>query len=70
MAKEVPPLLIFIGFLTSALYITQSGKFLSAKAGLRYLITYGLQTLAITMVVTSIVIPCIVSDYCIGRKKD
>ena len=32
------------------------GEFLSAKAGLGYLITYGSQTFAMTMVVTSIVI--------------
>ena len=37
------------------------GEFLSAKAGLGYLITYGSQTFAMTMVVTSIVILCIVS---------
>ena len=41
--------------------ITPSGEFLSAKAGLGYLITYGSQTFAMTMVVTSIVILCIVS---------
>lgn len=37
------------------------GEFLSAKAGLGYLITYGSQTFAMTMVVTSIVVLCIVS---------
>lgn len=37
------------------------GEFLSAKAGLGYLITYGSQTFAMTMVVTSIVILCMVS---------
>ncbi len=37
------------------------GEFLSARAGLGYLITYGSQTFAMTMVVTSIVILCIVS---------
>lgn len=37
------------------------GEFLSAKAGLGYLITYGSQTFAMTMVVTSIVILCILS---------
>lgn len=37
------------------------GEFLSSKAGLGYLITYGSQTFAMTMVVTSIVILCIVS---------
>lgn len=37
------------------------GEFLAAKAGLGYLITYGSQTFAMTMVVTSIVILCLVS---------
>lgn len=37
------------------------GEFLAAKAGLGYLITYGSQTFAMTMVVTSIVILCVVS---------
>ena len=37
-------------------------NFQSAKAGLGYLITYGSQTFAMTMVVTSIVILCIVSS--------
>lgn len=37
------------------------GEFLAARAGLGYLITYGSQTFAMTMVVTSIVILCIVS---------
>ncbi len=37
------------------------GEFLSSKAGLGYLITYGSQTFAMTMVVTSIVVLCIMS---------
>ena len=37
------------------------GEFLSAKAGLGYLITYGSQTFAMTMVVTSIAILCLMS---------
>lgn len=37
------------------------GEFLAAKAGLGYLITYGSQTFAMTMVVTSIVILCVMS---------
>ena len=37
------------------------GEFLSSKAGLRYLITYGSQTFAMTMVVTSIVVLCLLS---------
>lgn len=37
------------------------GEFLSAKAGLGYLITYGSQTFAMTMVVTAIAILCIMS---------
>jgi NitT/TauT family transport system permease protein len=37
------------------------GEFLSSKAGLGYLITYGSQTFAMTMVVTSIVVLCLLS---------
>ena len=37
------------------------GEFLSARAGLGYLITYGSQTFAMTMVVTSIVVLCFLS---------
>ena len=37
------------------------GEFLSAKAGLGYLITYGSQVFAMTMVVTSIVVLCLMS---------
>lgn len=37
------------------------GEFLSSRAGLGYLITYGSQTFAMTMVVTSIVVLCIMS---------
>ena len=37
------------------------GEFLSAKAGLGYLITYGSQTFAMTMVVSSIAILCLMS---------
>lgn len=37
------------------------GEFLSSKAGLGYLITYGSQTFQMTLVVTSIVILCILS---------
>ncbi len=37
------------------------GEFLSSKAGLGYLITYGSQTFAMTMVVTSIVVLCFLS---------
>lgn len=37
------------------------GEFLSAKAGLGYLITYGSQTFAMTMVVASIAILCLMS---------
>ena len=37
------------------------GEFLSSKAGLGYLITYGAQTFAMTMVVTSIVVLCLLS---------
>ena len=37
------------------------GEFLSAKAGLGYLITYGIQVFAMTMVVTSIVVLCLMS---------
>ncbi len=37
------------------------GEFLSAKAGLGYLITYGSQTFAMTMVVTSLAILCLMS---------
>ena len=37
------------------------GEFLSARAGLGYLITYGSQTFAMTMVVTAIVVLCILS---------
>ena len=37
------------------------GEFLSSRAGLGYLITYGSQTFAMTMVVTSIVILCLLS---------
>ena len=37
------------------------GEFLSARAGLGYLITYGSQTFAMTMVVTAIVMLCILS---------
>lgn len=37
------------------------GEFLSSRAGLGYLITYGSQTFAMTMVVTAIVVLCIMS---------
>lgn len=37
------------------------GEFLSSKAGLGYLITYGSQTFQMTLVVTSIVVLCIIS---------
>lgn len=37
------------------------GEFLSARAGLGYLITYGSQVFAMTMVVTSIVVLCLMS---------
>ncbi len=37
------------------------GEFLSSRAGLGYLITYGSQTFAMTRVVTSIVILCVLS---------
>lgn len=37
------------------------GEFLSSRAGLGYLITYGSQTFQMTLVVTSIVILCIIS---------
>ena len=37
------------------------GEFLSSKAGQGYLITYGSQTSAMTMVVTSIVVLCLLS---------
>lgn len=37
------------------------GEFLSAKAGLGYLITYGSQTFAMTMVIASITILCVLS---------
>ena len=37
------------------------GEFLSSKAGLGYLITYGSQAFAMTMVVTSIVVLCLLS---------
>lgn len=37
------------------------GEFLSSKAGLGYLITYGSQTFQMTLVVTSIVILCVLS---------
>ena len=37
------------------------GEFLSSKAGLGYLITYGSQTFAMTRVITSIVILCVLS---------
>ena len=37
------------------------GEFLSSKAGLGYLITYGSQTFDMTMVVTSIVVLCLLS---------
>lgn len=37
------------------------GEFLSSRAGLGYLITYGSQTFAMTMVVTSIVVLCFLS---------
>lgn len=37
------------------------GEFLSSKAGLGYLITYGSQTFQMTLVVTSIVVLCILS---------
>ncbi len=37
------------------------GEFLSARAGLGYLITYGSQTFAMTMVVTSITVLCLMS---------
>lgn len=37
------------------------GEFLCARAGLGYLITYGSQTFAMTMVITSIVILCLMS---------
>ena len=37
------------------------GEFLSSKAGLGYLINYGSQTFAMTMVVTSIVVLCLLS---------
>ncbi len=37
------------------------GEFLSSKAGLGYLITYGSQTFQMTLVVTSIVVLCVIS---------
>lgn len=37
------------------------GEFLSSRAGLGYLITYGSQTFQMTLVVTSIVVLCIIS---------
>ena len=37
------------------------GEFLSARAGLGYLITYGSQVFAMTMVVTAIVVLCLMS---------
>ena len=37
------------------------GEFLAARAGLGYLITYGSQVFAMTMVVTAIVVLCLMS---------